>query len=1321
MDSNPQNIGEIFKERRALAQEQRMMEQKKREKQQQQQKEPQAITGTVNQQTEVGIYLPKRPSLLEIQQEQEAEERKKNVTYSMNQRNDRGNRNRNIAGNSLETSRRNRSNNSLGAYFSQEDLRVEYDSNSRSGNSKSKYEGRDNVFDSRGFNGVGRNTRRGGFHRTNSRLCLPREEGAIVSLLDSFGFIRCAERDEDIFFHYSEVDNTSHPSDLEIGDEVRFDIGLSTKSQKNAAFNVSKLPKGTVKWEIPDTPEGIRTTGKIEYAARNNNSNSDYNSQNDGVIMLIESRDLEVIEKQNVSEAESENNNRNDIVKVFYRVEEYIQQRGQPTRLMKGDKIEFNTVIERRTGKKYAKEIILIQSERERIRQIKEEKMLAEATLERGVVASLLNDGGFLRSIFQRDLVYFQYSNVIFPENSERTDESEEYSLAEGQDMEFLVCKDDSNGRNKNHRIFAMKIKFLPKNSVQFHNNIADGVVGDVVRIPIPKNKQSFQKKSGIGSGPTASYGKIRLKEPLTINDNIVTEVLIDANDAPGGVYAANRDGSQLGLWINEGDTLLFDVIQEILDGSYHAKGTLHSFPNQPKDESNAIAITTDIKVKKEIKLIRPSLAGRTHGKISALKDGYGFIACSERAIDIYFRLYELFPASIQSDINNFHLINKQKEETIAAETTKLSVGTEVMFDILVTNPNLQHHNHHHRKSKHHDKENLIGKRICIVPKGSFVIDVMIAKSVRATVTQEHKDKSGVLELESAVKGMSRDQRHPFVAELLNNVNSKGETVTYPNVQGINEAQVIMSMAEERDLDVSFIDSATDAISPDPTVNGYGKLMISKPNHKLNSQDTLSEGKEQEHAVESSENDAVSVSSTCSGENNKKPKNRKKKKHAKKLKPVKQVRYERGCEAHDHVGGPPGLGDVVDCDIIQSRRTGAYSAINLKVLERKMIERKSIDAASGTGIVTEIVPARDFGFITQIDDHGLKEEVIFFHLSSVNQQESGDTQNIDIGGKLNRKSKGRHGLVVKNRIKRGDEVRFDIGEHQKSGKRVALNINILSTGTLNIPSKAEKNACEGIILMEPSHTSLSNTPAHASSINTHHSKNSRGRWSDLSDAKAKKESGSSMSEDGLILLLSDPDNRFSNERGKKKVTKIESAISKSSKNQINESADENNAVYIENDVMEDMDKESNSSTIQLSRKASLIHVSYRSADVAIRGNGAFSSIDESGGPHRGDLVSFVKGKGSSNKARDIRLISRSSATTKCGHLKKISLKDGYAEFVPDDNKDEKCQVDLNEVISCDVKFLKEDTRVECIFHDGQFYGGKMYSLFLIYLTFKSIT
>jgi len=57
-------------------------------------------------------------------------------------------------------------------------------------------------------------------------------------------------------------------------------------------------------------------------------------------------------------------------------------------------------------------------------------------------------------------------------------------------------------------------------------------------------------------------------------------------------------------------------------------------------------------------------------------------------------------------------------------------------------------------------------------------------------------------------------------------------------------------------------------------------------------------------------------------------------------------------------------------------------------------------------------------------------------------------------------------------IKKGDEVKFNVGI-EKNGKRIAMNVQALPKGT--IPSQAEKHACRGYILVEPSHTEIAKT------------------------------------------------------------------------------------------------------------------------------------------------------------------------------------------------------------------------------------------------------
>ena len=71
--------------------------------------------------------------------------------------------------------------------------------------------------------------RRGSSRRSrgpNNITSLPFEQGIICSLKESFGFIHCAERPEEIFFHYSEVTNC-HPDELQIDTEVEFKVGPS--------------------------------------------------------------------------------------------------------------------------------------------------------------------------------------------------------------------------------------------------------------------------------------------------------------------------------------------------------------------------------------------------------------------------------------------------------------------------------------------------------------------------------------------------------------------------------------------------------------------------------------------------------------------------------------------------------------------------------------------------------------------------------------------------------------------------------------------------------------------------------------------------------------------------------------------------------------------------------------------------------------------------------------------------------------------------------------------------------------------------------------
>lgn len=49
-----------------------------------------------------------------------------------------------------------------------------------------------------------------------------REQGVIVALKEGFGFIKCADRDARMFFHYNELLDPEH--EIAINDEVEFTV-----------------------------------------------------------------------------------------------------------------------------------------------------------------------------------------------------------------------------------------------------------------------------------------------------------------------------------------------------------------------------------------------------------------------------------------------------------------------------------------------------------------------------------------------------------------------------------------------------------------------------------------------------------------------------------------------------------------------------------------------------------------------------------------------------------------------------------------------------------------------------------------------------------------------------------------------------------------------------------------------------------------------------------------------------------------------------------------------------------------------------------------
>lgn len=226
---------------------------------------------------------------------------------------------------------------------------------------------------------------------------------------------------------------------------------------------------------------------------------------------------------------------------------------------------------------------------------------------------------------------------------------------------------------------------------------------------------------------------------------------------------------------------------------------------------------------------------------------------------------------------------------------------------------------------------------------------------------------------------------------------------------------------------------------------------------------------------------------------------------------------------------------------------------------------------------------------------------------------------------------------------------------------MALNVTILPKNALL--SKADKNACLGLVMQQPSVTSHNKrTPVRRTTSNiSNESGGKESRWDSVEEDR-KQSSGTEepITELGCILLTDDPAGMF-------KPESSEEAHLKS-------------------------------------------HLRYKNGAIAIHGVGSSSAGDESTNPRRGDVVSFVKG---GTGVRDVRIVTRGAATLIRGRLEQIKVETGgkndaevagTAKFIAENNGSNVYEVALSEVVSCDPSLLKEKETVEGILYEGSIFG-----------------
>ncbi|XP_061434976.1 cold shock domain-containing protein E1-like isoform X7 [Lethenteron reissneri] len=167
-----------------------------------------------------------------------------------------------------------------------------------------------------------------------------REVGVVAALRDGFGFIKCVEREQRMFFHYSEV--MDDPQALRISDEVEFTvIPVRTGEraggqdamlpQRNHAVRIRRLPKGSVSFSTRLDERYVGVVEREAIGAAPSPSKAKEKDQEPGIIAYEEEEEGE---KMTIS----------------YLCKD-VEGRGAPK---VGDKVEFSIAEVKRSGQRSA-------------------------------------------------------------------------------------------------------------------------------------------------------------------------------------------------------------------------------------------------------------------------------------------------------------------------------------------------------------------------------------------------------------------------------------------------------------------------------------------------------------------------------------------------------------------------------------------------------------------------------------------------------------------------------------------------------------------------------------------------------------------------------------------------------------------------------------------------------------------------------------------------------------------------------------------------------------------------------------------------------
>lgn len=234
-----------------------------------------------------------------------------------------------------------------------------------------------------------------------------REEGIVGTLKDGFGFIKCAQRDTRLFFHFSELIDPDSIVDISVNACVEFTVapvrGRGKEDAKLQAIMIKILPPGSVQFEtisdervlgtVAQTPSRQQGGSKGGQNRSDGARSSSYSSSElPGQITCLQGDETVTVTFSS-----------NDVTDVR-------------TQLRVGDKVEFNVRMSKRTAQRSAVNITLVE------RHVPQSAP-SQAPLSRhgstesevevlGIVSSLKEKFGFIESADLTGEVFFHFSEL---------------------------------------------------------------------------------------------------------------------------------------------------------------------------------------------------------------------------------------------------------------------------------------------------------------------------------------------------------------------------------------------------------------------------------------------------------------------------------------------------------------------------------------------------------------------------------------------------------------------------------------------------------------------------------------------------------------------------------------------------------------------------------------------------------------------------------------------------------------------------------------------------------------------------------------------